>query len=255
MRICRFSLKSEHWLWGELSGELVKELSVTSTDPLKFISTERVFRREQCELLIPCLPTQLIGIGDNYRRGEEDHKLPVVFLKPLSSLVPNFSTVYLPQDADTWGEPEIGIVIRKSCANLSDFRPEDYVLGYCLINDTTTLFHSHGHDSHSPEAKGQPGFCQIGEIINTDFSYESASITGLINGKTYRQGAVTMMKWDLKRILQEVTKKVALKPFDIIFTGCPERVSKERTYLIGGETFRVEVDGLGELMTSFERKI
>ena len=254
MNICRLSLKSGHWIWGEISGEVVSELLLTSSDPLEFIRSDRVFSREDCKFLIPALPTQLIGIGDNYRRGEEDRKSPVVFQKPLNSLVPNFSTVYLPQNADTWGEPEIGLVIKKSCANLSDFSPEEYILGYCLINDTTTLFHSGDKNSHTSEAKGQAGFCQIGDIIRTDFSYSSAVITGLVNGHPYRQGPVTMMKWDLRKVLEEVSKMFALKPFDIVFTGCPERVSKERTFLNGGEKFRVEVPGLGELCTSFERK-
>lgn len=255
MKICRFRLNSEHWLWGELSESGVHELLLTSTDPVGFSRSARSFPREQCEFSTPCLPSQLFGIGDNYLRGDDDQKVPVVFKKPLSSFVPSFSTVFLPKNADTWGEPEIGIVIKRSCANLSDFLPEDYILGFCLINDTTTLFHGSHQDSHAPESKGQPGFCQIGEFIETHFSYESAVILGSVNGTIYRKGPVTMMKWDLRRILAEVTREYSLKPFDIIFTGCPERVSKERTFLSGGERFSVQVNGLGELVTSFERKV
>lgn len=254
MKICRFRLNSEHWLWGELSESVVHELLLTSPDPVSFSRTDRSFPREKCEFSTPCLPTQLFGIGDNYRRGSDDQKVPVVFKKPLSSLVPNFSTVLLPESADTWGEPEIGIILKQSCANLSDFKPEDYILGFCLVNDTTTLFHSGGQDSHASESKGQPGFCQLGEFIETTFDYESAVITGDVNGKTYRKGPVTMMKWDIRKILREVTRESSLRPFDIIFTGCPERVSKERTFLSGGETFRVQVEGLGQLVTTFVRK-
>jgi len=255
MRICRFRLKTGDSLWGELLGDQVKELQIASFDPVIFVSTGRVFSREDFELLSPAVPTQLIGIGDNYRRGADDLKIPVIFPKPVSSLVANHSKVFIPRDADVWGEPEIGIVIRKSCANLSDFQLADYILGFCLINDTTALFRSHVHDSHDPEAKGQPGFCQIGDFINTDFIYDSAIITGMVNNRIYRQGPTSRMKWDISTILREVTTKVSLKPFDVVFTGCPERVSPERTYLSGGEEFRVEVSGLGELITKFERMI
>lgn len=255
MRICRFRLKSNDWAWGELVGNDVKELHLASTDPVSFVRTDREFPRKDCELHVPCLPTQLLGIGDNYPRSKEDQKTPVVFYKPVSSLVPNRSTVFLPADADVWGEPEIGVVLKKSCANLSDFQPEDYILGYCLINDTTAQFRTHSHDLHDEKAKGQQGFCQMGEFINTDFDYESAVITGKVDSIIYRQGPTAMMKWDLRKILQEVTKSVPLKPFDVVFTGCPERISKEKTFLNGGEEFKVSVSGLGELVTVFERKI
>ncbi len=254
MKICRFRLSSDTWNWGEILGDYVREMKVISHDPLVFEKGEEQHRLANVELLEPSLPTRLVGIGNNFRRKTDDSITPVIFEKPLSSLVRNGSVVNLPRTYNVWGEPEIGIIIKKSCYRLSGFNLSDYVLGYCLINDTTALSQKREHDSHTPEAKGQTGFCQIGSFINTDFDYKSAAISGSIDGKLYRYGKVTNMKWDLTKVLREVSARWELKPLDIIFTGCPERVSPEKTYLKGDEVFIVEVDGLGSLVTNYKRE-
>lgn len=251
MKICRFRLKTGQVSWGEMRGERIKPLELVSPDPVIFTSGKGEHELPDCELLLPCDPSQIVGIGDNYRKPGEDLR-PTIFLKPRAALVPHRSVVELPENALVWGEPEIGIVLKKSCEMLDDFEPEDFILGFCLINDTTARFGPDDVDTHTPKAKGQPGFCPMGEYISTDFHYESAEISGLHNGVLYRQGAVSGMQWDLKSILREVSRSHRLRPFDVITTGTPPRVNPERKYLQNGDEFVVKVNGLGELLTRYE---
>ena len=251
VRICRFQYKNEIF-WGEYSQSHVKQLEMRLDDEVTFLPTKNTFPIEQITLLTPLASNTIWGIGDNFPRYSGDDRLPQIFRKSSQSLTSHNSVVKIQAGFKTWGEPEIGIIVKRRGKNLKNFNPDEFILGYVLVNDITRLPHDGPQDSHAPEAKNQPGFCPLGMIIETEFDYESCLIEGSVNGVTYRSGKLSATKWKLKTILEKVSQIHELKPLDMIHTGCPPRVNPVPSFLKDGDVFEVSATKLGILRNTFQ---
>ena len=110
----------------ELTGELFSGLQ----------STDR--RADVAKLLAPLAPSQILGIGLNYRRHAEETEakipeFPVLFIKGLNSLQNPGDPIFIPtrlRSEEVDYEWELAVVIGRPCKNLSRKRALDYVFGY-----------------------------------------------------------------------------------------------------------------------------
>jgi Fumarylacetoacetate (FAA) hydrolase family len=98
----------------------------------------------EAALLHPVSPSKIVCVGRNYREhaaelGNEVPAEPLIFFKPLSSLLAPGALVRRPNIAERVDyEGELGVVIAKKCHQLAgdeDVRP--YILGYTCVNDVT----------------------------------------------------------------------------------------------------------------------
>ena len=137
MRITRFIDENGATHFGEdlgdgtariLAGDLFDTLS--PTDHIVHIA-----RR-----LAPLAPTNIFGIGLNYRAhadetGLEPPTTPIVFMKPTSTVTHPGSPIEVPaacSDAEVDYEAELAVIIGRSATNVSEAEALDYVLGYTV---------------------------------------------------------------------------------------------------------------------------
>lgn len=252
MKVSRFSINDEVF-YGKIDHDKVIRLASCAHDEISLNPTGETYQIDDLKQLLPVNPSNIYGIGDNYPRSKEDRTNPVIFKKSPESMVLNFSKVTLPFGRDVWPEPEIGIVIKKSLLGLNENNFKEYILGYVLVNDVTCVIPNLNTDTHNDESKNQSGFCPVGSFMQTDFNFNDVEILSEINQVPYRNGHSKYFKWSVEKILNELSMNYKLSAGDLIITGCPARLKGEKTFLNQGDVFSSRIEGLGELVTHFEK--
>jgi 2-keto-4-pentenoate hydratase/2-oxohepta-3-ene-1,7-dioic acid hydratase in catechol pathway len=246
MRFVRFQQKDESprfgWLHenkvGEIEGDLFGEYKRLKAEiPLKDV-----------RLLAPSTPSKIVCVGRNYvehakELGNDVPKMPLIFLKPPSSIIASGETILLPpQSAQVEHEAELVAVIGKRGRNLTAESARDFVLGYTIGNDVTAR-DLQKSDGQWTRAKGFDTFCPFGPWVDTDFDPADALITCRVNGQMRQLASTRDMVFSVGVLIAYISSVMTLEPGDLIFTGTPAGVSQ----LSHGDTVEVEIDGLGLL--------
>jgi 2-keto-4-pentenoate hydratase/2-oxohepta-3-ene-1,7-dioic acid hydratase in catechol pathway len=204
-------------------------------------------------LLVPCKPTKVVALAINYEGATgqtETMSEPLVFLKSTNSIVGCNVKVRLPFVSNTWGEAELGVVIKKTTSlQVSASNVKDYILGY-LPADDVSCDNVEDRDHHLARSKSADGFCPVGQYIDTDYDYRNKKILAYHNDILLREGKTDQMIWNPERIIVWLSNWMTLYPGDIIITGTPSRV-RDRLFLKDGDTYTVKIEGFPDLVTSF----
>ena len=206
-------------------------------------------------LLPPCEPTKVIALAINYHGATgqtSDMSEPLVFLKSNNAIVGVNDTVELPFKSNTWGEAELGVVIRKTARNIVETEVRDYILGYLPANDVS-CDNVDGRDHHLARSKSADGFCPLGHYIDTNYDFMNKSILAHHNDILLRKGNTDEMIWDPERIAVWLSTWMTLYPGDVVITGTPSRV-RDRLFLQDGDTYTVEIEGFPKIVTRFRAK-
>jgi len=204
---------------------------------------------------VPCEPTKVIAVAINYKgaTGQTPNMSePLVFIKGNNSVAAFNEKVTLPFRSNTWGEAELGVVIRKRGKKIGHHAVLDHILGYISANDVS-CDNVDNRDHHLARSKSADGFCPIGYYIDTDYEFRNKSIVGYHNDLLLRKGNTSEMIWDPEKIVIWLSSWMTLYPGDVILTGTPSRV-RERLFLKGGDTYTVEIEDFPKLITRFYDK-
>jgi len=246
MRFVRFQQKDGlpryGWLHedkiGEIEGNLFGEYKrLKVTIPLK-----------EVRLLAPSAPSKIICVGRNYVEHAKEHgaevpKIPLLFLKPPSSVIaPGESILLPPQSAQVEHEAELVAVVGKRGRNVTAESARDYIMGYTIGNDVTAR-DLQKTDGQWTRAKGFDTFCPFGPWIDTDFDASDALVTCRVNGQMRQLASTRDMIFSIGMLTAFISSVMTLEPGDLIFTGTPAGVGQ----LKPGDMVEVEVDGLGLL--------
>ena len=91
----------------------------------------------------PSEPSKIVCVGRNYvehakELGNEVPKIPLLFLKPPSSIInPNETIILPPQSKQVEHEGELVVVIGKRARNVTAEDAKNYIYGYTIGNDVT----------------------------------------------------------------------------------------------------------------------
>lgn len=246
MRIVRYQHKDQApkygWLFednvGEIRGSIFGE-----------------FRREEAsiplgevKLLAPCQPTKIVCVGRNYLEharelGNDVPKVPLIFLKPPSSIInPGEAIILPPQSQQVEHEAELVAVIGKRGRNITAENAREYVLGYTIGNDVTAR-DLQKSDGQWTRAKGFDTFCCFGPWIDTDFDISDALISCKVSGQPRQLASTRDMAFNVQTLVAFVSSVMTIEPGDILFTGTPAGVGP----LKAGDEVVVEIEGLGRL--------
>ena len=155
-------------------------------------------------LTSPVRPGKVIGVAINYKGSTgltQTMQEPLIFLKGNNTITSNNSNVRLPFDVKTWGEAELGIVIRKTTNNNLKLKNiKKYILGYIPANDVSCE-NIEDRDHHLARSKSPDGFCPIGTYIDTDYDYRNKKITAFHNNTLLREGNTNNMIWNPEKII------------------------------------------------------
>lgn len=176
-------------------------------------------------------------------------KAPVLYVKPLNTLVLDGAAVTVPLDA-----PELevgaalGIVIGRSACRLTPQDALDHVAGYTIVNDVSVP-----HDScYRPAVrfKARDGFCPIGPAVvpRTSVAHPDALrmqvwIDGVLQQETRTGDRVR----NVAQLLVDVTDFMTLQPGDVLMLGVSAGAPRVRA----GQEVVIEIEGVGRLVNHF----
>lgn len=252
MKIIRYQEKNgpvkTGWVYNELVGEIEGDVlgdyrRLDANLPLADL-----------RLLAPCKPSKIVCVGRNYvdhakELGNEVPKMPLIFLKPPSSIIGPRDTILLPQQSQqVEHEAELVVVIGKRAKNITPDTAKKHILGYTVGNDVTARDLQRS-DEQWTRAKGFDTFCSFGPWIDTDFDPADALITCKVSGQPRQMGSTRDMVFSVNKIVAYISSIMTLEPGDLVFTGTPSGVGP----LVDGDTVVVSIDGLGVLENNVKK--
>lgn len=206
------------------------------------------------ELLPPVTPSKIVCVGRNYRDhakelGNEVPTEPLLFFKPLSSLLAHGGTVMMPPQSERVDfEGELALVIGRRASKLApDADWRSYVRGYTIANDVTAR-DLQKKDGQWTRAKGFDTFCPVGPVVSSDVDPEKGlAVETRVNGELKQQGSTLDFIFPIPMLLSYITAAITLEPGDLLLTGTPAGVGP----LKAGDKVEVSVKGLGVLSNTF----
>jgi len=250
MRIVRYETQDGRkpkygWLLDDKVGEI-------SGNPFgRYRRNEAQTPLADVKLVPPCEPSKIVCVGRNYvehakELGNEVPKVPLIFMKPPSSIIANGGTIILPpQSAQVEHEAELVVVIGKRGRNVTTEDAKKYIFGYTVGNDVTAR-DLQKTDGQWTRAKGFDTFCPFGPWIDTEFDPADAVITCRVNGQMRQMASTRDMVFNVSVLIAYVSSIMTLVPGDLIFTGTPAGVGE----LKHSDKVEVEIEGLGSLSNS-----
>jgi len=202
----------------------------------------------EVKLSAPCMPSKILCVGRNYveharELGNEVPKVPLIFMKPPSSIIANDEHIILPpQSNQVEHEAELVVVIGKRGRNITPEAAKEYIFGYTIGNDVTAR-DLQKTDGQWTRAKGFDTFCSFGPLIDTEFDASDAVVTCRVNGQMRQMASTRDMVFNVSTLIAYISSIMTLEPGDIMFTGTPAGVGE----LKNGDVVDVEIEGLGKL--------
>lgn len=194
-------------------------------------------------------PSKIVCIGRNYvahaaEMGNEVPTEPLMFLKPPSALIGVGEPIVLPPGVGRVDfEGEIGVVIGRTAAQISEENAMGFVAGIVPVNDVTARDLQRA-DNQWGRAKGFDTFCPMGDMMPLDqVDLESLGVVSRVNGEEKQRGTVDQMVFSIPFLISFVSRIMTLEPGDLLATGTPEGVGP----LSAGNVVDVEIPGVGTL--------
>ncbi len=244
MRICRLDV-----------GPAMKSVRVENLGPDEDTDIETLPPEEAAARVLrpPVDCRRVIAIADNFSPADErDSSEPLVFLKDHVSVRGHNERVALDiADLETWGEPELAVVLRDTPKSSSANHVAAAVLGYTIANDVTARDDSQ-RDHHLARYKCGVDRLALGPWLDTEFTPGDQLIKGSQDGAVIRAGRVSDMRMGPLEIVSWLSKWLVLGANDAILTGSPPRVG-ERVFLTAGSEYSCAIEGLGVLTNRYGR--
>jgi len=247
MRIVRFRLNpGEPIRWGWVRDEMV---GVLDGSPFSLFRRESpALALDRVELLPPAEPGKVVCVGRNYAAHAAEHDaevpdLPLLFLKPPSSVIGHRQTIRLPaQSTRIEHEAEMAVVIGEAGRWIAPEAADRYILGYTIANDVTAR-DLQQRDGQWTRAKGFDTFCPLGPWIETEFTPADALITCSVNGQLRQMASTRDLVFPVRQLVAFISSVMSLAPGDVILTGTPAGVGP----LVDGDEVEIEIENLGRL--------
>jgi 2-keto-4-pentenoate hydratase/2-oxohepta-3-ene-1,7-dioic acid hydratase in catechol pathway len=193
-------------------------------------------------------PGKIVCIGRNYpahvrEMGNELPKEPVVFFKPVSSLIgPGDPIVLPPESALVEHEAEIAVVIGRRLRRGTREEAERAIRGFTCANDVTAR-DLQRKDAQWGRAKGYDTFCPVLPMVAEGLDWRNLEVIGRVNGQERQRGRTADMIFPIPDLLVYISAAMTLEPGDIVLTGSPAGTGP----LLPGDVVEVEVSGVGVL--------
>ncbi len=246
MRIVRYKTNGDEPQYGWLLDEKVGEIQGSMFG--EYRRREAKTPLADVKLVAPCEPSKILCVGRNYvehakELGNEVPKVPLIFMKPPSSIISNGDSIVLPpQSTQVEHEAELVVVISKRARNVTAETAKEYIFGYTVGNDITAR-DLQQTDGQWTRAKGFDTFCSFGPWIDTEFDPSDAVVTCRVNGQMRQMASTRDMVFNVGTLIAYISSVMTLEPGDLIFTGTPAGVGE----LKNSDMVDVEIEGLGKL--------
>ena len=196
-------------------------------------------------------PRKILGIGLNYRDHAADLNAPyptepASFMKCDNTIIGPGDTIELPPQSErVTAEAEIGVIIGRTCRDVTEQAAPDYIAGYCLILDMTAEDILQKNPRFLTRSKNFDTFFSFGpELITPDEVPDvlKVKVGTYNNGKLHRENVVANMAFPPYYLVSFHSYVATLYPGDIISTGTPGAV-----VIRDGDLAECRIEGLGSL--------
>ncbi len=212
------------------------------------------------KILAPIVPTNILGIGLNYRQhaAEGAKKVPdrpMWFMETSNVLQNPSDPVVLPASSTKVDyEGELAIILGRDTLNATKENAIDHVLGYTIAIDVSARdwqFELGGGQFN--HAKSFDTFCPLGPMLVTPEDLPNPNALQLatrVNGEVRQADNTSAMVFDVPTLISFLSQDRTLPAGTVILTGTPSGVGYARQpplWLQPGDTIEVEIEGIGTL--------
>lgn len=239
---------------GVLDNEnLIQEIQGSPLSDWEYTNTAH--RLEDVIVKSPLVPNSIIGIGKNYLapgevRPEKLPDIPVLFYKPVTSVIGTGELIILPAIVDEVKfESELAVVIGKEAKNISKEEVYDHIFGYTVGNDVTafSLFHP---DGHWTVGKAADTFTPLGPVIETELDLSQIKIRSQLNGEEKQDSGLDNILLGIPEMISYISQFVTLLPGDVVLTGAPAGAE----FMKDGDVIECIIDGIGNIRNTVSKK-
>lgn len=236
---------------GILEGETIERCS----DDL-FENPERLgetLKLSEVEILPPCTPGKFLALWNNFysRADKEGWQIPpepLYFVKTPNSYTAHAQRIRRPETyhGRVVFEAELGIVIGKHCAAVSEAEAANYIFGYTCVNDVTALDILIRDPSFLQwtRAKGFDTFGVFGPGITTGIEPDDLVIQAILDGEVKQSCTVGDMIFSPARLVSLISQDITLEPGDLIACGTASGSGE----MHDGQIIEIKIKGVGSLI-------
>ncbi|HEX9702136.1 MAG TPA: fumarylacetoacetate hydrolase family protein [Rhodospirillales bacterium] len=220
--------------------------------------TGKTLKLAEVKLLMPCLPTKMIALWNNFRAlaaklNVPEPPEPLYLLKAGNSFLGPNQKIRRPKAyaGKVVYEGELGIVIGKIAANVSEADAAKHIFGYTCINDVTAA-EIIQKDKTFPQwvrAKSFDTFGVFGPVIATGLRPETLTVKTVLNGEERQNYPISDMVFQPARLVSMISNDMTLNPGDVICCGTSLGVG---TMKDPKNEVSVTIEGIGTLSNVFE---
>jgi len=208
-------------------------------------------------LLTPCVPSKMIALWNNYQALAAKLNLtappePLYLLKAPNSYLAGGQTIRVPASysGKVVYEGELGVVIGKRAANVSEADAAQYIFGYTCINDVTAaeLINKDSSFAQWTRAKSFDTFGVFGPVIATGLDPLGLSVKTLVDSKERQNYPVSDMIFKPAQLVSLISRDLTLYPGDVICCGTSVGVGSMKP----GSKVEIVIDGIGTLSNEYK---
>ena len=200
---------------------------------------------------------KFLCIGLNYSDHAAESGLPVptepiLFSKATSAIVGPNDNVEIPRNSsETDWEVELGIIIGKKAKYINEDEAEEYIAGYCVVNDVSERAFQIKREGQWTKGKSCDTFGPTGPYLVTKDEIPDVQNLKMyldVNGKRMQNGSTNTMIFSAKHIVYYLSQFMSLNPGDVIATGTPPGVGlgmQPPVFLHACDTMKLCIEGLG----------
>ena len=209
---------------------------------------------------LPCIPSKFIGLWNNYhaqaaKQGLSIPTEPLYFIKAASSYCAHEQPVYAPASYDgrVVYEGELGLVIGKTCKDVSVEEAAQAIFGVTCVNDVTALdlLTRDASFAQWTRAKSFDTFGIFGPVIATGLDWSALAVKTLVNGRERQNYPCSDMIFTPAQIISSLSREMTLMPGDVIACGTSLGVLPIKP----GTVVEISIDGIGVLRNTFAPKM
>ena len=201
-------------------------------------------------------PVDFLAIGLNYKAHAEGTKSklptePIVFNKSSGCIQGPNDQIVKPKSANKMDyEVEVGMIIGREGKYIKEENAQDYVFGYCIVNDISER--SWQKERGGQWIKGKSIAGPTGPYLVTKDEIKNLNNINLaldVNGNRRQTGNTERMIFNFNFLISHLSQFMTLYPGTIITTGTPAGTAMEMEkpeFLKTGDKLHLKVDGLGE---------
>jgi 2-keto-4-pentenoate hydratase/2-oxohepta-3-ene-1,7-dioic acid hydratase in catechol pathway len=208
---------------------------------------------EDVAIVNPCKPSKMIALWNNYQslateKGLSKPNNPLYLNKAISCIIEQGDNIIRPKTytENIFFEGELGIVIGKTCKDVSIEHSSEYIFGFTCINDVTAmdLVKKDPTFDQWTRSKSYDTFGIFGPCIATDVDPMALSVKTTVDGQIKQDYNTSDMFFNVYEIVSFLSHDMTLNPGDIIACGTNSGLGP----MVSGETVTVSVSQIGQVV-------